>query len=466
MFGVTYGGKRDIYMKNRIRLSAALLSIVAVAVCFSVYSKDRVEAAPRPQEPEKSATASQQPPVNISAQLASGEPESQYGPSFAYLAWSLFLQAMAPANGSLTFETWTEQCQLNPNMFGCPSAASVAAAAGNGKVRMLHGSALAPGAKKIAGSGCGAMTTTPIGGYPSPSNLTRNAMYCEEVFVSPAEASFVKRSLTTLVSQQAYGNEHNGTINFPGTAQNESRLDLDSLEVKVDWVPVTSYNSPTFACPDPTNSLYTETINGTCYALAAIHITSKVMLNWLWATFEPNNSVTNPSRCDAKLYGACFDPWGTTSSQPYGKGQTAQQSPELHQAMAEAHLNPAFSNYFLTGVQTQFVDNYGKPITLGNSFVEFNQGVPPGKSSCITCHQYANFDGRQPAQGEPENNFGKPPHGWPSIGYACNQNQNGNCLPAAPNSTTQDFSWMLGLMPYSDAGTKAPADKSQSTPKN
>ncbi len=468
MFGVTYGGKRDIYMKNRIRLSAALLSIVAVAACFGVYSKDRVEAATRPQEPEKSATASQQPAVNISAQPASGEPESQYGPSFAYLAWSLFLQAMAPANGSLTFETWTEQCQLNPNMIGCPSAASVAAAAkagGNGKVRMLHGSAMAR-AKKMAGSDCGAMTTTPIGGYPAPSNLTRNAMYCEEVFVSPVEASFVKRSLTTLVSQQAYGNEHSGTINFPGTAQNESRLDLDSLEVKVDWVPVTSYNNPTFACPDPTNSLYTETINGTCYALAAIHITSKVMLNWLWATFEPNSNVTNPNRCDPKLYGACFDPWGTTSSQPYGKGQTAQQSPELHQAMAEAHLNPAFNNYFLTGVQTQFVDNYGKPIQLGNSFVEFNQGVPPGKSSCITCHQYANFDGKQPAQGEPEDNFGRPPHGWPSIGYACNQNQNGNCMPAVPNSTTQDFSWMLGLMPYSDAGAKAPADKSQSTSKN
>jgi hypothetical protein len=132
--------------------------------------------------------------------------------------------------------------------------------------------------------------------------------------------------------------------------------------------------------------------------------------------------------------------------------------------MADAHLNQAFSNYFLTGVQTEFVDNYGKPIQLGNSFVEFNQGVPPGKSSCMTCHQYAHFDGKQPAQGKPQNNFGRPPHGWPSIGYACNQNQNGNCMPEVPHSTTQDFSWMLGLMPYSDVDAKAPADKSQSTP--
>ena len=454
-------------MKSRIRLSAALLSIAAIAACFGVYSKDRVEAATRPQEPEKSSTSYQQPAVK-GAQPDSAEPESVYGPSFAFLAWNLFLQAMAPANGSLTIETWTEQCQLSPNMVGCPSAASMATAAkaaGDGKVRILHGSAMAR-SKKLEGSECSAMITTPIGGYPAPSNLTPNAMYCEEVFVSPVEAAFIKGNLTRLVDQQTYGNERGHTINFPGTGTNDPRLDLDSLEVKVDWVPATSYSNPAFACPDPTNSLYTETINGTCYALAAIHITSKVMPRWLWATFEPNNDITNPNRCDSKLYGTCFDPWGTTSSQRYGKGQKAQQSPELRQAMATAHLNPAFSNYFLTGLQTEFVDNYGKPTQLGNSFVEFNQGVPPGKSSCITCHQYAHFDGKQPARGQPENNFGRPPQGWPSIGYACNQNQNGNCLPELPNSTTQDFSWMLGLMPYSDVGDKAPADKSQSTSKN
>jgi hypothetical protein len=466
-----YAGRRNcqhapgiISMKNRIRLSAALLFIVAVAACFGVYSRDRVEAATKPEE---SAAPSQQLTGNMSAPQASSMPENLYGPSFAYLAWDLFLKVMAPSNDSLTFETWTEQCQLNSNAVGCPNAASVAAAAkagGNDKVRMLHGSGMLT--KKIAGSDCGAMTTSPLAGYPAPSNLTQNAMYCEEVYVSPAEASFVKRSLTTLIAQQTFGNARNGTINFPGTEQNESRIELDSVEVKIDWVPATSYNNPTFACPDPTNHLYTETINGTCYALAAVHITSKVMPNWLWATFEPNSNVTNPNRCDPKLYGACFDPWGTTSGQPYGKGQIAQQSPELRQAMADAHLNPAFSNYFLTGVQTEFVDKYGKPIQLGNSFVEFNQGVSPGKSSCITCHQYASFDGKQPAQGTPEHNFGRPPQGWPSIGYACNTNQNENCTPVVPNSTSQDFSWILGLMPYSDLDAKAPADKSQSTAKN
>jgi hypothetical protein len=452
-------------MKNRIELSAALLPLVAVATCFGVYSKDGAEAASRPQEPQKSTAAYPQPAVNMNAEPASED--AFYGPSFDSLAWALFLEAMAPGtNGPLTVETWPEQCQLNPNAIGCPGVAGVAAAekaGGDGKVRLVHGS---PAAEKMAGSDCSAMRRTPVAGYPPPSNLTVDAMFCEEVQVSPPEAVFLKRSgLTTLIGQQTYGNARGIAINFPGTGMNEIRRDLDSVEVKLDWAPATSFNNPTFACPDPTNHLYTETINGTCYALVGIHITSKSMIRWLWATFEPDSDITNPNRCDPKLYGDCLDSWGTTSSRPYGKGQTAQQSPELQQAMAAAHLNPAFKNYFLTGVQTEFVSG-GKPTLLGNSFVEFNQGVPPGKSSCITCHQYAAFDGKRPAPGAPEDNFGKPPNGWPYIGYACNQNQNGNCTPVVPNSTTQDFSWVLGLMPYDGAGATPRADKSQSMPKN
>ncbi|MGH8479459.1 MAG: hypothetical protein ACREXK_07780, partial [Gammaproteobacteria bacterium] len=170
-------------------------------------------------------------------------------------------------------------------------------------------------------------------------------------------------------------------------------------------------------------------------------------------------------RCDPKLYNTCFDPWGTTSSQPYGKGQTAQQSPQLHQAMAAAHLNQAFNNYFLTGVQTQFVSN-GKAVPLGSSFVEFNAGVLPGQASCITCHRYAYFDGKQPPAGQPEDNFGGAPSGWPNVGYACNTGQSANCTPVVPNSTSQDFSWMLGLMPYGGASAQSspPADKTKSKP--
>jgi hypothetical protein len=266
-----------------------------------------------------------------------------------------------------------------------------------------------------------------------------NATFCEEVFVNPPEVTFVNQfGLTTLSGQQKYGATQGGAITFP----------WDAIEIKADWVPVSSYRpGQTFACPDPTGRLYTEVINGTCYALVGFHISSKVLPDWLWATFEPNSTITNPNRCDPKLYSSCFDPWGTTSSKPYGKGQSVPPSPQLKQAMAAAGLNKAFGNYYLTGTQTQFVAS-GKPIGLGSSFVEFNAQVPPGQASCITCHRYAYFDGKKPPQGQPEDNFGGAPSGWPNVGYACNKSQTANCTPVVPGSTSQDFSWVLGLMPY------------------
>lgn len=357
----------------------------------------------------------------------------------AQFAWLLFVHAMKPSNGALTFETWTEQCQINPAMAGCPAQAATAGAT---KRRLLHGSALAHrGAKaKVStsdnGVECNPMSTSPVGGYPPPGNVTATAQFCEEVYVNPPERDFVvQNQLTTLTGQSTYAKAHGNAITFP----------WDAIEVKADWVPTSSFANPTFTCPDTSGKLYTETINGTCYALVGVHISSKILPDWVWATFEPASDITNPNRCDPTLYDTCFDPWGTTSSAPYGKGKTVPQSPQLAQLMKAAGLPAAFNNYYLTGVQTQFVDAGGKPIPLGNSFVEFNAGVSPGHASCITCHKYAYFDGKPVS---PENNFGGPPAGWAPVGYACNKpGATGNCTPVTPGSIAQDFSWMLGLLP-------------------
>lgn len=412
-------------MSKRIGLAALLLSILSSA---PVHGADPPKEPAKAAAPEKTAET-----VNGIARPAIGNPVSE-----AQFVWYLFVDAVRPAGGSLTFENWTEQCQLNPKLLGCPSAS-----AAEGKARTPHGSALAAALRGRLGKSeatqggieCGAMQTKPLNGYPPPTNLSSKPVFCEEVFVNADEATFIRSNgLTTLTGQQAYGAKNGGAITFPWT----------SIEIKADWVPTSSFANPTFQCPDPTNKLYTETINGTCYALVGMHISSKALPDWVWATFEPASSITNPNRCDPKLYNACFDPWGTTSKVPYGKGTTVPQSPQLQQLMAQAGLNKAFNNYYLTGVQTQFVNAQGQAIPLGSSFVEFNAGVNPGQASCITCHKYAYLGGTLQ---QPEQNFGGPPAGWPAVGYACNKNQQGNCTPVIPNSVSQDFSWILGLMP-------------------
>ena len=417
-------------MNKRVLLTAVLLSLLStVSFLSTTYANE--PAAPKGEK----ATAAEKLPGDKATIPAIGDVEAE-----ARYMWQLFVLSLRPgAGGSLTFEGWPEQCQLNPAMAGCSTAALKA-----GQTRSFHSSALARAFRKNQGkteatdSGieCSPMQTTALAGYPPPTNLSKSPVFCEEVFVNNDEAEFVKaKGLTTLNGQLAYAKgSGGGVITFPKT----------SLEIKADWVPTSSFSSPTFQCPDPTNKLYTETINGTCYALVGLHISSKALPDWIWATFEPASTVTNPNRCDPKLYSTCFDPWGTTSKTPYGKGTTVPQSPQLVSLMNAYGLNKAFGNYYLTGAQTQFVNAQGKAIPLGSSFVEFNAGVLPGQASCITCHKYAYFDGKPQS---PENNFGGPPNGWPAIGYACNTSQKANCTPLVPGSISQDFSWMLGLMP-------------------
>src|SRR3569623_2756208 len=75
------------------------------------------------------------------AAFAADKPDSDDGATQdAQFAWKLFVQAMAPPrSGSLTFESWTEQCALQPQMVGCPPPSATAEKKG----RTLHPSQLA-----------------------------------------------------------------------------------------------------------------------------------------------------------------------------------------------------------------------------------------------------------------------------------------------------------------------------------
>jgi hypothetical protein len=351
-------------------------------------------------------------------------------------AWQLFVAANCPSTGTagpLTWQNWTEQtCWLSPTTPGCPGASALATAA----PRFLHGSQLrirTTGLTKNAVAGvnpltgtCSPMTTQAIGVPLStfvPANLAAKPTFCEEVFVNPAEAAFVTapapgNTLTTLTGQVAYASGHN-PITFPTAA----------VEVKADWLPATSI-TPSFNCTtNPPPGVYVETINGACYALVGVHISSKLAPNWLWATFEPQSKVTNPNRCNPKLYSNCNDPWG--SNPATSTGTATAPTPALAQLMTAAGLPKVFQNYRLVGTQTTFVTSSNQPILLGNSFTEFNAEVLPQQASCITCHSYAGV--------------------WttPSIASV-------GCCPASPpvgtppNGTTlikDDFSWILSFMP-------------------
>jgi hypothetical protein len=413
---------------NRIAKNSGLL-LMAVALSIGVGCTSK------PPEAEKKPEAA---PAVTSASACT-LPTTMAG-SNEQTAWQIFVAATCPAaNGQLTWETWTEQtCFAQPDSPGC---APSAAAAATPPVRHLHASQLEirrnrRGAKLEAAAGapggCATMTTTanaPPQLLPFvPKNLSSDAKFCEEVFADPSEASFVKApasgaSLTTLTGQVAYAASN--PIAFPNPA----------VEIKADWLPASSVGNA-FNCTTPPDGVYTETISGACYALVGIHVSSKLLPNWLWSTFEPQNTITNPNRCNPSLYNSCNDPWG--SNPAASTGANTAPTADLTTLMTQANLPKAFLNYRLVAAQSAYVDSSNTAIQLGNSFVEFNAGVLPHQASCMTCHSYAMVSTK--AQENP--NFGNFP-GTPPIGTP------GQAPPPAGGGTwvPQDFSWMLGVMP-------------------
>jgi hypothetical protein len=171
-------------------------------------------------------------------------------------------------------------------------------------------------------------------------------------------------------------------VNFP----------TDSIEVKGNWILIQE--------SDKSKYHWNYDTQGNLWGLVAMHITSKAIPNWFWATFE---SIYNAGRCD---YIGCADCFGTnptflpsnlcpssgtcpptTVGQIYPPGTI---TPALDALFAKAGYSgdwlAQYRNYRLKGSMTDFTTSTGDPILLGNSVTEssFLQ-----TASCMTCHARA-----------------------------------------------------------------------------
>jgi hypothetical protein len=365
------------------------------------------------------ACAATAKPKSASAVDACTLPASPAG-SQEETAWRLFVAINCKiGDGDLTWETWTTQACLN-NPDDCKDD------------DRLHTSALrdslAPDNPRRTG-GCSAMTTNSPNTDPSlipfvPANLSSNPQFCEEVTINPGEEAYARNNgLLTRAGQVNYL-QAGKIIDFP----------TDAVEVKADWVAASSFTNATFDCSRPNGKIYMEMIDGTCYALAGIHISSKLYPNWLWATFEPQYPITNPNRCNPKLYNACTDSWGSNPATSTGSDTKVTAALGALFDAAGVALDPSFRNYRLTGTQTVFDQPTTSAGVLGSSFVEFNADVPAQQASCITCHNYAQ---RQPTPAP----AGSTPPGGPLPGGA----NVGTPTPLPAAYKPLDFSWFLGF---------------------
>lgn len=170
-----------------------------------------------------------------------------------------------------------------------------------------------------------------------------------------------------IVTQGFYSKQEQ--INFfndPGAMPVE--FPEDAIEIKAAWI-ILDPNDPNLSHYYTIESEYTDSDGVThqvLVGLAGFHITSKVLPNWLWATFE---QVDNAARTDVPE-----------------RVPTSPAAQEWNTLFHDLLGDSVWQYYDLRGAQIDFVNPDGTPSLLANTLIETDFQT---SSSCITCHGLA-----------------------------------------------------------------------------
>jgi len=324
---------------SRIYLSLACGAILLLAVCFSI----RVG-------PEGFTAAASTPPVD-DPNPALNDPDR--------FAWSIFTAINKSAGNGTNDSVW-ETWALQDDVYADPNHEPVWPGAAHQPKRLrpsikletfrqMQLQRLSNRSRILSEPG---KKEANLSAFLAPNPLS------EEVRMNKANFDFiVKNGLWHLDGQKAAFNTVR-KVSFP----------IDAKEVKAHWKQITEADKPRYHWQQGTD--------GKTFGLIALHIMTKDLPNWFWATWE---HVDNPRRC--KVNG-CKDSFGVDNA-----GNVSQ---ELLQMFLSSTMGSEWQNYRLTGAQVDFTDSTGRPTILGNSEIE---GPFMATSSCITCHAKSSVNG-------------------------------------------------------------------------
>jgi len=193
-------------------------------------------------------------------------------------------------------------------------------------------------------------------GLPEPSEgvgpLVDPVELTNESRLNRATFEFVvNNELYNVEGQEAFQNDGR-KIDFP----------IEAMEIKGSWKELGASRS---VRKEVLNKYHTADVGGKVYGLVGLHIITKDVPNWFWATFE---HVDNP-------------PPEIGDVDRSGYPRTAGGSP-----LPPSLKGTKWENYRLRGTQVDFTDSKGNPTILGNTQIE--QGFQ-ATSSCISCHANA-----------------------------------------------------------------------------
>jgi hypothetical protein len=180
------------------------------------------------------------------------------------------------------------------------------------------------------------------------------------------ETKMNKATFDFIISKELYYSE--GVERF---FVNKEKIEapIESKEIKALWKPINKSSISEFH--------YVTDGNGKYWGLVALHIISKDLPNWTWATFEhKDNECLEEAENNPNL----------VSKDKYGINSDGTISKELKGDFIKNGMPNKWNNYKLRGTQLDFTTPTGEPIILGNTYTE--NGFT-STSSCISCHSRA-----------------------------------------------------------------------------
>ena len=242
------------------------------------------------------------------------------------------------------------------------------------------------------------------------------------------------------------------------TTNDELLFPFGAIAIKGKWKIITEAQKERFHWQGYTGPDGKPAIVG----LVALHISSNIIPNWHWSTFE---QIDNPGLAD---YIGVHDSFGMrpTDIAPnrrtnQGYADAGTLTGEVTAMMRERNLSPALSKYYrLKGSQIDFVDRSGRPTIVGNSITEAGF---VSTSSCITCHSRSNIgaplqgQNNLPAVPKPLTVFtprGESYNGSPDPKWFWDETPSRSTPPVEPESFHKqlDFLWQLAFGPKSRVG--------------
>lgn len=321
-------------------------------------------------------------------------------------SWIDFIAVVTPVSKSqLTFETWASDPDIYTDTPKWPSLTEAATKKMRPGLLQLFKAPHPTGyevarydAKRIDGN-CGDVANAAAGNFPvagstpPPGPISLKAP-------QPCYAEEVRRNRPSF--DYIVGNKLNTQ---PGLAQAYTKattsswrvsLPTDAVEVKADWLPVDTLvdwlaaNGAKRSRDQVKKEYLVRESGGVLYGLVSLHLSSKEIPNWVWASFEHHK---NPGRCDTM---GCFDTFGakkeavepaSTDNTQYGE---CRKTEALEKLFKKAGVDEVWKNYCLKSSQIAEVGKDGASLMLGDSFTErVAANVPINQSSCMSCHAAA-----------------------------------------------------------------------------